>query len=376
MGIEIDCAFPGGNIVLERIEEDRVFIRQDRRDTVGFWFYWYFRVRGAAGRTLRFEFTDGPVVGVRGPGVSLDEGANWFWAGAEQATDRSFVYSFGPEDDCVRFSLGMPYTLANWEAFKARIGDRPGVRSELLCHSRQGRPVEVLYCGQMDGSAETRVAITCRHHCCEMMASYQLEGLIEAVLTDDGCAWLREHAELLIVPFVDPDGVEAGDQGKNRAPHDHGRDYREDQIYPETRAIRTLLPKWSQGRRLAVLDLHCPGHRGKWHEHIYQVGSADPDVWAGQQRFGRILESCRQGPLPYGADGDLPFGVAWNTTSDARGGVGLKKWAGGLPGVVLCTGFEIPYANAAGAEVNPDSARALGRDIARALSTYLEQSSG
>ena len=62
---------------------NRVFLRQDLRDTEGFWFYWYFRVRGASGRTLTFHFTDGKPVGVRGPAISLDEGATWTWLGAD-----------------------------------------------------------------------------------------------------------------------------------------------------------------------------------------------------------------------------------------------------------------------------------------------------
>ena len=55
----IDCEFPGGNIVVDAIEGDTVSLHQDLRDTRGDWFYWYFRVRGAAGRTLNFKFTKG-----------------------------------------------------------------------------------------------------------------------------------------------------------------------------------------------------------------------------------------------------------------------------------------------------------------------------
>ena len=37
-----------------------------------------------------------------------------------------------------------------------------------------------------------------------------------------------------VIPFVDIDGVENGDQGK-QAPHDHNRDYINSPIYPETK---------------------------------------------------------------------------------------------------------------------------------------------
>jgi len=50
------------------------------------------------------------------------------------------------------------------------------------------------------------------------MASWALEGLIEEVLADtaDG-RWLRERVEFLMVSLMDLDGVEDGDQGKNRS---------------------------------------------------------------------------------------------------------------------------------------------------------------
>ena len=41
----------------------------------------------------------------------------------------------------------------------------------------------------------------------------------------------------IVVPFVDYDGVIDGEQGKFRFPHDHNRDYMDNPIYPETRAV-------------------------------------------------------------------------------------------------------------------------------------------
>src|SRR5437762_4156407 len=49
---------PGGNILVERIEGDSVFLRQDWR-TSSSSFYWLFAVSGAAARTLEFRFTAG-----------------------------------------------------------------------------------------------------------------------------------------------------------------------------------------------------------------------------------------------------------------------------------------------------------------------------
>ncbi len=372
--IRIDCSFPGGNIIIEDIDGDVVTLRQDRRDTEGFWFYWYFRARGAAGRTLDFRFTDGKPVGVRGPAISLDEGDTWAWASGITDIANSFTFVFPEGADAVRFSFGMPYTQANWDRFIARLGDHPALSGDELCRSRKGRPVEMLRVGRLDGDPLARVAVTCRHHCCEMMASYAVEGLIESVLTnDDTGRWLRENIEMLVVPFVDKDGVEEGDQGKNRRPRDHNRDYDAESIYPETKAISELLPEWSGGRLRMTLDLHCPGRSGDWNEHVYQVGRDRPEMWHEQQRFGGILEASREGALPYSAANNLPFGEAWNAGQNYDLGCSFSRWASGLPDVQLATSFEIPYANASGAEVNAATARAFGRDLGRALHRYLEQ---
>ena len=119
------------------------------------------------------------------------------------------------------------------------------------------------------------------------------------------------------------------------------------------------------------LDLHCPYIRGAHNEVIYLVGSAEPRIWADQQRFGQILERVQTGPLKYRAADNLPFGKAWNTERNFAGGVSFSRWASRLPGIVLATTIEIPYANASGREVNPATARAFGRDLATALRHYL-----
>ena len=75
-GYTVDAEIPAGNIIVKSIEGDVVKLKQDFRDTPGHWFYWAFRVRGAAGRTLTFDFGDSPAVGSRGAAVSEDRGGH------------------------------------------------------------------------------------------------------------------------------------------------------------------------------------------------------------------------------------------------------------------------------------------------------------
>jgi hypothetical protein len=367
--LQIDCDFPGGNILVDRIEGDRVFLRQDPRDTPGFWFYWNFRVRGAEGRRLVFHFTDGKVVGVRGPAVSRDGEESWCWLDDQTVTAESFAYHFGPEHREVRFCLAMPYQRRNLDAMLERFRGRGDLMVEEHASSRKGRPAARFRFGCLDREPVHRVLLTCRHHCCEMMASWTLEGVVEAVLGDSSRAsWLRENVEFLCVPMMDLDGVEDGDQGKNRKPHDHNRDYLNEPIYPEVAALKELVPEWSVGRLRLAFDLHCPYIRGGHNQQIFFVGGPDQEMAKRLDAFSKILESVQTGPLKYDRQHNIPWGQSWNNLNEARS---CGRWAALQPGVELATTLEVPYADAGGEPVTIQSARALGYDLAATIEHWL-----
>ena len=372
-GPRIDAQFPGGNVIVDRIDCDRVFLRPDRRDTPRWWFYWYFRVDGAAGRTLVFTFTDGNPIGVRGPAVSTDGGASWTWLGAEAVTDASFRYTFPTSAAEVRFCFTIPYLDGNLRSFLKTLAGNPHLKTATLCKTPKGREVACLRVGRLDGKCSHRVLLTARHHACESMASFVLEGVIQSVLTDADQAWLRENVEFLVVPIVDADGVEDGDQGKCRAPHDPNRDYEGRSIYPAVKALRELAAGWSDGKLRVALDLHCPYIRGGRNEAIFFVGLPNESAWRNLQRFSGILESLPPKGLPYHAKDNLPFGQEWNNLAKLGEGKSMADWASEIPGVEVASTLEIAYANDAGTPVTPDSARAFGRDLARAIRRFLER---
>jgi len=376
-GPTIDCDFPGGNIIFERIDGDDVYLHQDPRDTEGFWFYWYFRVRGAAGRKLRFHFTKGNVLTTQGPAVSVDGGKNWVWLGKEAVDGTSFVYEFPKtveSTDGIRFCLAAPYQEANFKSFYGRHADSERIKIESHCMTRKGRIVERVRAGLLDGEPKHRVLLTARHHCCEMMASWALEGILEAVISDTPVGrWFQANTEVLAIPFMDKDGVEDGDQGKNRRPHDHNRDYLGKSIYPSVAALREFAPRWSAGRLRLALDMHCPYIRGggdgpSSNERIFLVGSSNPVIALEQLKFGRILQASATGPLPYHTKHNIPWGQKWNTLKVAKS---CSRWAAGLPGMKMATTVEIPYASVGERQVTAPSARLFGYDIARAIMQYL-----
>jgi len=367
----IDADFPGGNIVLERIDGDVVYVHQDLRDTEGHWFYWAFRVRNAGGRTLTFRFTNGDVVGVRGPAMSVDGGLTWKWLGSQSADARSFRCHLPVDAREVRFAVSIPYQESDLRRFLNRHQGSRLLNVTTLTRSRKKRMVELLRVGLPE--APYRVLLTARHHSCESTASYLLEGLLGTVLGEsDNGRWLAGNVDFFVVPFVDKDGVEDGDQGKNRRPRDHNRDYDKVSVHPEIRAIREQVPQWAADKVRVALDLHCPTLRGQWNETIYFVGGPDHTIWNEVERFAAILEREQRGPLKYSTADNLPFGKAWNTVKNTVQGMSSSRWTAQLPGIRVASTIEFSYSNANGKEVTASSARAFGADVARALRVYLE----
>ena len=359
--------FPGGNIRVEKINQDTVWIRPDLRDTNGEWFYWYFAVNRAIGKTLTFVLTKPNCLTSKGPAISTDGGKYWSWINPDHSWDSSFSYTFKTNSE-VRFSMGMPYTQKHFQQFIGTYLKSEFVTIDTLATTKAGRSVERVILKSKSGTVKYKVLITTRHHACEMMGNYEMEGIISEILKDE---WLKNNIEFCLIPFMDKDGVENGDQGKNRAPHDHNRDYQEPALYPEVAALMRFGAANSQ-RVTAFLDLHCPYIRGEWNDRVYIVGAEEPRVWEQQQAFARVLEQVQEGALGFRSRDCLAFGTAWNTGGNFTQGRSSTAWArAAFPRAQLVTTFEIAYADALGHEVNADSARSFGRDLARALADYL-----
>lgn len=370
----VETKFPGGNAVVEEITEDTIRIAPDIRDSSLPWFYWNFAVNGAAGQTLHFVVAP-QNMGARGPAVSKDGGQTWKWLGLDAVKDGKFSYPFGPQDHEVRFSVGMPYVSSHLDRFLAKHQGNSFLQKKTLTTSKGGQPVPLLELSDPQRKAPYAVAVLARSHACEMMGSYVMEGILEGILANDARGtWLRKHADFFLVPFVDRDGVENGDQGKNRAPHDHNRDYGDETIYPEVAAIKEQLPAWTAGRPLVFFDLHDPALKNDVHETLCFLESPNPDHTAPLERFMKLLDRNQQGSILVEPTMIMKRGTGFNTFPPGgvpRHGTG---WASTLPNTLLASTLELPYANAGGFVVNAESARSLGRDIIRAVADFLQES--
>ena len=288
--LEINIDFPGGNILLDSIEKDTVYIRPDNRDSEQPWFYWYFEAISLQKQKVTFKFNQGNVMTTFGPAISVDDGNTWNWLFESPSDQGYFNYHFMEENMSVRFCMAMPYVQANLETFcKKYVETDRFIKSE-LAQTRKGRIIEKVIIRPETENVEAKVLITARHHASEMMANYIMEGIIDEVMNGDNLVFIRDHVEFIFIPFMDKDGVEQGDPGKHRRPRDHNRDYSGSSIYASTKMLRNEIPIWTNGLPLVAIDLHNPWIKYDNNEIAYMVGSSIHTIEQEQLKFSFLLD--------------------------------------------------------------------------------------
>ena len=364
--MKIDKKIIGGNIEVLEIDGDCVKLKNELRDTRPDrdWFYWAFRVTGAAGRTITFEFPHKNRVGYWGAAVSHDQ-IHWNWTGKRKITVlddesriESFTYTFGEDENEAYFAHNMVYVPARFEQFCAANG----LKIEELCLSNKGRSVPFT----RFGSGEKKILLTSRHHACESTGTHVMESVFQSFIDDP-----LEGYEIVCVPFVDYDGVVDGDQGKHRLPHDHNRDYPFDEsesLYTTCAAIRRFADENSV---LFAFDFHSPKHLGKINNKESIVYNTEEDL-PRFQRFAEIFQSkITEGSIPYDPVNDVPPNTGWNQDTNET----FARYLSRKPENHLAFTLETPYFGERDRStvVNEDSMRELGKCFANAVRDYLKE---
>jgi hypothetical protein len=136
--------------------------------------------------------------------------------------------------------------------------------------------------------------------------------------------------------------------------------------------MRDFAPKWSDGKLKLAMDFHCPTLRGPNNETTYFVGNENDNSWNRIQKLSELLEAGLTTPGIYRVKDNMPYGVGWNKASNFTQGLSFGRWAVDLAGNPAGTTLEVSYANSNGVTITAASARALGRDLARAIRKLLE----
>ncbi len=351
---KIDKDFEGANLKIISINENEVLIDTELRDTVGDWFFWCFKVTGAAGETIKFKFPSKARVGYFGAAVSYDF-ENWHWQYNDAThSGAEFEYSFGEDENEVYFAHDMVYRPERF----FRFAKNHGFTVREWCKSEAGRSVPYIEFGQ---GGET-ILLSARHHACESTGNYVLEGVIEALKSK-----LSDAFRVICVPFVDYDGVVDGDQGKNRNNHDHNRDYAESEParYASVAKIRELVEK--EKVRFAF-DFHSPWHIGDRNDSVFIPIKHYGDALKRITRFSSIFEEeSTSSGLPHFAGNNILPDVDWNKFGAPCFGT---FW--GVHGAELAFTLETAYFSASGVPFSAEGAKKTGENFVRALEKYIK----
>lgn len=370
--IRITADFPGGNVLVNKINGSTAHIAPDLRGGRS-WFYWKFAAEVEQPGPVTFVFPEGAgaQIGMNGPAVSLDDGTTWNWLGMDNvrfgsarrgdnpATPDSFSYDFIAEHKSVRFAVGIPYQQRHLTEFINRLGDNPHLIRGVLTRSRKGRPVEVWQIGRSRPEV-TPVLVSARHHACEAMASYVLEGFLNEAMSDSrfGKAFRSKYV-LYAVPIVDVDGVTEGDQGKWRSPHDHNRDYgQEKMLYPPVISMVELAK--AKNIELA-LDFHCPTLRMDIHQGFYFAGISLPHIKNNMDALISWMDEERPRAVT-GRERDL---LSKPGPTPPKGGMPFSNYFAYQAGVKFAATLESPYTQR-GNGLDEDLAREYGEGLLRA----------
>ncbi len=352
----ISTDFCGGNAQILEIGERTVRFRPDLRDTTTPWFYWAFSVKGAAGKTLEFKITDCTPkewIGPYGAAVSHDL-IHWSWTGTDKRSGDRFIYSFAENEDIVYFAHDMLYHPSHLH----RFCETRGLSVRCIAEDRHGTPIPHIKIGDGDNV----ILLTARHHSCEATGNYVLEGIIDEFLDAPMSGWSIEA-----IPFIDADGVVFGDQGKNRAPHDHYTDYLEER-YPGVRAVKSVM---MTANVQAFFDLHAPwhfidpAHPTDAHAFLVLTDSAKIDAY---NRFSRLFsEECTEEGLVFIPEENKHPGVGWNRHDTP---VTSDKWCNAYCSTPLTLVLESSYFGDQAHMVSPHRLAMTGRSFMRAVRRY------
>lgn len=351
--------------------------------------WWYFRVKGLTpGETITLRLQGSKATTAAG---ALKKPLASSWAMPEQATfssdgktwlhtekgsrqDDQMIYTIKSEAASVFVAWGPPYTPSAATAFVRAMSEKsPHAKAMELCRSGEGRSVPMLHVREGARKKEQRfgVWVQARQHAWESGSSWVAQGFGEWLLSDDSdAAWLRQHAEIFLVPIMDVDNTATGNGGKDALPQDHNRDWSPQPHWNEVRAAQKMVGGLiDEGRMDVFLDLHNPAPGDPTFFYILEssalkepmIGLRDRFIDLAYARISKIkpLVPMSNKPKTTGPS----YHPLWRQIS--------ANWVSmnGNPHTVsLCLETIWNYKNS-----NADGYRAVGANLAAAVREYLAE---
>lgn len=322
--LSVTTDFEGGSARVLSIDQGTRTIRlMPAGDPARGWpCWWYLCVDGVEpGATLNFELlgSDRPIpqtgsnegrplasawaTPVRAA-VSFD-GETWAHTAPGEKRPGGMIWRVPATATRMWLAWGPPFTPRDAGALVARLAaGHSFAEAFALARTREDREVPAvrIHAGGAPGADCFGVWVQARQHAWESGGSWVCRGFAEWLAgKDEAALWMREHAEVFIVPIMDIDHVATGDGGKEALPQDHNRDWSDAPHWPEVAAAQRRLTTLATEHRLDVfLDLHDPSATDLG--SYFYTGEDSLLTAVGLQRRERFLALAREhftGPIPY-----------------------------------------------------------------------------
>lgn len=141
----------------------------------------------------------------------------------------------------------------------------PFIKKQLIGHSLMGKPILAL--NNTESSGKNIIVVISRQHPPEVTGYLAMQEFVQELTSENNLAkQFREKFEIIIVPMVNPDGVDEGNWRHNFGGVDLNRDW-EFFKQPETRAVKDFLLKKisdQQAKIYFAFDFHST-----WHDILY-----------------------------------------------------------------------------------------------------------
>ncbi|MBS9524549.1 hypothetical protein KIH41_03265 [Litoribacter ruber] len=215
-----------------------------------------------------------------------------------------------------------------------QISSKPFVSMEKIGESLEKREINALTIGNPD--KDKMVMVIARQHPPEVTGQLAMQSFVETLVGDSDLAeQFREKFTVLVVPMVNPDGVDNGHWRHNMHGVDLNRDWA-DYYQPETRAVRDFMHKKAEennGTFYFGIDFHStwddiyytvgedyqsgniPGMVGEWLENIQSaIPGYEPNI-APNNKMEPTLVSRNYFYMTFGAE-SLVYEIGDNTPRD------------------------------------------------------------
>lgn len=226
------------------------------------------------------------------------------------AADRSsFSYRLVVPASGIEVAAQPPLSVAETRQWARQLAADYGLQHHPLLRTRLGLSVDLYDTANTD--AEGMILLLGRQHPPELTGAYAYREFVEWLFKDEKlAAAFRDRYRLVLVPVVNPDGVELGHWRMNRGGMDLNRDWGPF-TQPETRAIADWLASAHPGTPLILLlDFHST-----WNDVLYGQHPADTPIPAGfnQAWYEEIRAELRDDTPAWSGQNNpgLPTAKSW-----------------------------------------------------------------